>query len=287
MNRKALNPPGEATTLVSSGAGGSSSQSPDAEIEFVNVEKYFLRDGRLVETLRDLNLAVPRGQFVCLIGPSGCGKSTLLNMTAGLFEPTAGSVRFQGSPVALPNTKVGYITQQDNLLPWRTTARNVELALRIKKMPKAQRRRRAQDIIDLVGLSGFEDAYPSELSGGMRKRVTLARTLVYEPDVLLADEPFGALDAQLKLLLARELLTIWERTRQTMVFVTHDISEAIALADRVIVFSRRPATVKLDCPVDLPRPRDLFSIRSERRYGELYEKLWLALADDIEAGEAV
>lgn len=169
---------------------------------------------------------------------------------------------------------------------WRTTARNVELALKITRVPREERRQRAQEMINLVGLNGFEDAYPSELSGGMRKRVTLARTLVYEPDVLLADEPFGALDAQLKLLLARELLAIWERTRQTTVFVTHDISEAIALADRVVVFSRRPATVKLDCPVDIPRPRDLFSIRSHPRYGELYEQLWLALADDIEAGEA-
>lgn len=257
-------------------------------VDFDNVSKYFLRDKNLVETLRDLDLSVPEGQFVSLLGPSGCGKTTLLNLTAGLMAPTFGNILFDGKPPKRPNTRVGYITQQDNLLPWKTVAKDIDLALRLqRKFGREERARRAEEVLKLVGLEGFADAYPRELSGGMRKRAALARTLVYEPEVLLADEPFGALDAQLKVLMGRELLRIWEQTRQTTIFVTHDISEAIALSDRVVLFSPRPARIRIDVMVDLPRPRDIVGLRSDKRFGELYELLWGTLSEDMEKGGAV
>jgi NitT/TauT family transport system ATP-binding protein len=253
-------------------------------VRFDDVSKYFLRDGRLVETLRGLDISIPRGQFVSLIGPSGCGKSTLLNLAAGLLQPTSGTVLFDGAPPPEPNTRVGYITQRDNLLPWKTVRKNVELPLRLKRRSGA--RERAQEVIELVGLVGFEDAYPNELSGGMRKRAAMARTLVYGPEVLLADEPFGALDAQLKVILGRELMRVWESTRQTTIFVTHDIAEAIALSDRVILFTPRPAQVRIDCTIDLPRPRDILRVRSTPRFGELHDLLWSALSDDMDRGSS-
>jgi NitT/TauT family transport system ATP-binding protein len=173
------------------------------------------------------------------------------------------------------------------LLPWRTVATNIGIALEIARLDSDERKRRVARFVNLVGLSGFEKAYPSELSGGMRKRVALARTLIYDPETLLMDEPFGALDAQLKLILHAELLRIWEESRKTIIFVTHDLTEAITLADRVVVLSGRPGTVKLTQTVDLARPRDVFKIRFTERFGQLHELLWSALEDDIRLGEEV
>lgn len=250
-------------------------------ISFRQVAKRFERDRSMFTAVEDVDLEVARGEFCCVVGPSGCGKSTLLNMSAGLMAPSDGAVHYDGAPVAVPNTKVGYITQKDNVLPWRSVRRNVALPLELRGMHKGEIGDRVDAMLDLVGLTSFADAYPRQLSGGMRKRVALARTLVYEPEAILADEPFGALDAQLKTILQAELHRIWERTGSTVVFVTHDIGEAIALGDRVVVMSKRPGRIRLVRDIDLPRPRDMFKIRFEARYAELFEELWAALADDV------
>ena len=180
-----------------------------------------------------------QGEFLAVVGPSGCGKSTLLNMAAGLLAPSAGKVFYRGAPVRSPNTDVGYLTQRDTLLPWRTVEDNVAIALELRGESRADRHRTAHAWLDRVGLSGFEKSYPAQLSGGMRRRACLARTLAYEPETILMDEPFGALDAQLRLVMHDELLKLWTGTRKTIVFVTHDLAEALTLADRVAVFSPR------------------------------------------------
>ncbi|MQA02652.1 MAG: ATP-binding cassette domain-containing protein [Streptosporangiales bacterium] len=251
-------------------------------ISLLRVAKRFERDRSMFTAVEDVDLEVARGEFCCVVGPSGCGKSTLLNMSAGLMAPSDGAVHYDGEPVTAPNTKVGYITQKDNVLPWRSVRRNVALPLELRGLDKGEIAERVDAMLDLVGLTSFADAYPRQLSGGMRKRVALARTLVYEPEAILADEPFGALDAQLKTVLQAEMHRIWERTGSTVVFVTHDIGEAIALGDRVVVMSKRPGRIRLIRDIDLPRPRDMFKIRFESRYAELFEELWAALADDVE-----
>ncbi len=264
---------------------GSLQSSP--KVEFRGLKKQFTRQGRRVSVMEHLNLRIEAGQFVSFVGPSGCGKSTILNMTAGLMEPSGGAVFYNGTTVPTPNTNVGYITQSDNLLPWKTVSGNVSLALDIKGVDKREKAKRVTRMIELVGLKGFENAYPSELSGGMRKRVTLARTLVYKPEVILADEPFGALDAQLKLIMQQELLDIWAEEKMTVIFITHDIAEAIALSDRVVVLSKRPSRVKVDTEVEFARPRDVATLRFTDEFGELYQRLWGVLADDIREGEDV
>jgi NitT/TauT family transport system ATP-binding protein len=249
------------------------------------ITKRFRRKDQVVTAINNVDLDVASGEFVCIVGPSGCGKSTLLNMSAGLMEPSKGKLLFAGEPVTGPNTSVGYITQKDNLMPWHTVEGNVGLALHIRGTAKASARARVAEMIELVGLQGFEKSYPGELSGGMRKRVTLARTLAYDPPVLLADEPFGALDAQLKLVMQSEMQRIWAETGKTIIFVTHDISEAVALGDRVVVMSSRPGEVKVDRRIDLPRPRDVFKIRHQPGFADLAEELWDILADDMHSGE--
>ncbi len=230
-------------------------------------------------------MTVGEGDFLALVGPSGCGKSTLLNIIAGLMTPTSGSVFYQGKPLASVNTNAGYITQHDSLFPWRTVEQNVGTALEIKRVSPSERSKRIQKYINLVGLQGFEKHYPAQLSGGMRKRVALARTLIYDPMALLLDEPFGALDAQLKLILQDELLKIWDRTKKTMIFVTHDLGEAISLADRVVVFTGRPGKIKLIRDIPIPRPRNVFQIRFAPLFGELYEEIWASLKEEVSKGE--
>jgi NitT/TauT family transport system ATP-binding protein len=258
-----------------------------ALIEIEGISKQFYRNGEALLACSNVSLYIQRGEFVAVVGPSGCGKSTLLNMTAGLMKPSGGAVRYDGALVDGVNRNVGYMTQRDNLLPWRSVEANVGLALQIARAPAAERQRKVQEYIRLVGLTGFEKHYPSELSGGMRKRVALARTLIYDPETLLMDEPFGALDAQLKLILQQELLKLWDRTRKTIIFVTHDLAEAVTLADRVVVMSSRPGKVKLVQEIDLPRPRDVFTVRFTERFGELHQLLWEALEEDIRLGEEV
>jgi NitT/TauT family transport system ATP-binding protein len=256
-------------------------------IEIRGVTKLFVRRGREVVALDDFHLSVGDGEFVAFVGPSGCGKSTLLNMVAGILEPTAGVIEHDGKVVQGPNRAVGYMTQADSLLPWRTAEDNVMLPLRLRGVAAAEARQRVEQLLAMVNLSGFGKHFSNELSGGMRKRVALAQVLAYDPGTLLMDEPFGALDAQLKLVMQNELLTIWEKRRKTVVFVTHDLAEAIALADRVVVFTGRPGRIKLEERIDLARPRDVFRDRFTPRFQEIYERIWQALEPEIKKGEAL
>ena len=227
-------------------------------ISFRNVGKQFVSaDGSLLEVLRDVSFDVPAGDIVAIVGPSGSGKSTLLNMAAGLLMPDQGQVVVMGQPTsgAVDWGRVGYMFQDDRLLPWRVALANVALALEAGAMPAAERKRRARSVLDLVGLGDFADAYPHQLSGGMRSRVALARSLVGEPELLLMDEPFSRLDPQTRASLHRELLRIRDLRRLSILFVTHDVEEAVVLADRIVLMSARPGQVRETVDLALPQPR--------------------------------
>jgi len=242
-----------------------------------------------VEVVRDVTLDVPSGDFVTIVGPSGCGKSTLLNAIAGLLDPTEcvvdGRIAIDGSPPGTRGIRLGYVFQRDTLLPWRTILENIELGLEIRRVPRTERVR-ARELISLVGLGGFEQYYPHQVSGGMRQRAQLIRTLAYEPDVILMDEPFGALDAQNRMLLQAELLRMWERRKVTVVFVTHDLAEAIVLGQRVVVMSRRPGRVKTIRDVNLTGARDPFELRASPEFTRLEADVWAELRDEFRAGAA-
>lgn len=270
-------------------ATNQASEMGSPKISLQGVSKTFSTRGTDVRALEKIDLDIEEGQFVALVGPSGCGKSTVLNLIAGLFGATAGEVHYGGEPVTGLNRRVGYMTQKDTLLGWRSTERNVSLALElaVRSVPRAEIKRRVSEIIELVGLTGFEKHYPNELSGGMRKRAALARTLIYEPETLLMDEPFGALDAQLKLILLDQLQRLTQERGMTVVFVTHDLGEAISLADRVAVFSARPGWIKVIRDIDLPRPRDVFTVRFTDEFRALHEELWDALKDEVARGTDV
>jgi NitT/TauT family transport system ATP-binding protein len=251
-----------------------------------DVFKVFVSRGRgtnrAMAALRDVNLDVRRGEFLSLIGPSGCGKSTVLNMFAGLVTSTEGTILHDGRPVRGVNTRVGYITQDDNLLPWRSMLGNVELALELKGVGREARRATALASLARVGLQGFEHHYPHELSGGMRKRVSIVRTLVDETvDVILMDEPLGPLDAQTRLVLQDELQRLWHGSGRTVVFVTHDLVEAIALSDRIAIFTSAPGTIKAVRDVPISRPRDVFHIHETRGFAETYDLIWNDLRGEI------
>ncbi|MGA1328196.1 MAG: ABC transporter ATP-binding protein, partial [Rubrivivax sp.] len=250
-------------------------------------EKRYVRRGRETLALSSVDLTIERGEFVAFVGPSGCGKSTLMNMIAGIIEPSAGEIIHDGVPVRGINRRVGYMTQTDSVLPWRSVRDNVMLPLSWRPMPAAEREQRVQAMLQAVDLSGFANSFPNELSGGMRKRVALAQLLVYEPGTLLMDEPFGALDAQLKLVMQKRLLELWQDNGQTVVFVTHDLAEAVTVAQRVIVFSGRPGCIKSIMPIDIPGPRDPFKVRFHPRFQEAYEALWAILAPEIAKGEEI
>jgi NitT/TauT family transport system ATP-binding protein len=239
-----------------------------------------------MRALDTINLAVEAEEFVALVGPSGCGKSTVLNLVSGLLRPTHGEVRYDGAPVSGPNRRVGYMTQKDTLLPWRTVEDNIGIALELKcrAVPHAERRDRVGAMMDLVGLSGFAHHYPAELSGGMRKRAALARMLIYEPETFLLDEPFGALDAQLKLIMHQELLRLTRARKLTVVFVTHDLAEAITLADRVLVFTGRPGRIRAERRIPFGRERDAVRLRFLPEFGALHEELWDELKDEVVKG---
>jgi NitT/TauT family transport system ATP-binding protein len=275
-------------TAVATRGTAAASAAP-LKIELRNVAKTFHVRGRTVEALAPIDVTVRQQEFVALVGPSGCGKSTALNLIAGLLQPTQGAVRYDGAPVAGSNLHVGYMTQKDTLLPWRTAAANIGVALELQRraVPKSELQDRVKQMIELVGLKGFENHYPAELSGGMRKRVALARTLIYEPETLLMDEPFGALDAQLKLLMQDQLQQLVQQRRMTVVFVTHDLGEAIALADRVLVFSARPGRIRATRDIEIPRPRDVFRMRFTESFGKLHEALWDELKDEVAKGTDV
>ncbi len=255
-------------------------------IKLEGISKSFQRGSSAIMALSPTDLSVKHGDFVALVGPSGCGKSTVLNMVAGLLRPSEGRLSYGGQAVNDLNLRVGYMTQKDTLLPWRTVTDNIgsPLELACRKTSKSERLEKIRQMIELVGLKGFENHYPGELSGGMRRRVALARMLIYNPETLLMDEPFGALDAQLKLVMHDEIQRIVGMGQKTVLFVTHDLGEAIALADRVVVFSSRPGRVKTIRAVDLPRPRDVFRIRFAPRFTELHEELWDQLKDEVHRG---
>lgn len=260
-------------------------RSTSAELEFRDVTKVFVApDGGRFLAIGNVSLDIAPSEFVCIIGGSGSGKSTLLNMAAGIIQPTSGGVFQGGRPISGFNTNIGYMTQDNNLLPWRTLGRNVALPLELRGWSRSQRRHAVQAALAQVGLDNFADHYVSQLSGGMRKRATLARTLVYDPPTLLMDEPFGALDAQLKLTLQRELLSLWERERKTVVFVTHDLEEAILLGDRVVVLGSPEEGIVHVEEVVLPRPRDLVKLRTTSEFSEIWERLWRVLESRL-AGE--
>jgi NitT/TauT family transport system ATP-binding protein len=236
----------------------------------------------VVHAVRDFDLDIAEGEFVCVVGPSGCGKTTLLRCIAGLEEPTRGEVRIRGNRLTGPGAERGYVFQSFALFPWRSVRRNIEFGLEIKGIDKGERHRISDEYIELVGLQGFEDNFPRELSGGMQQRVGLARALANDPEVLLMDEPFGSLDAQTRNLMQAEVLKIWNRTHKTIIFVTHSVDESIFLADRVVVLTARPADMKAIFPVDLPRPRDRASDEVARIRHEVLEDLTEEVLKGIE-----
>lgn len=233
-----------------------------------NVSMTFPDSNGGLHTLRDINFSVARQEFVCILGPSGSGKSTLLRIIAGLLEPTRGEVLFEGVPEGEHRPRVGLVFQQANLMPWRTALENITLPLELQGVQPQRARQTAQEMMRQMRLDGFEHAWPRDLSGGMAQRVAIARSLVQDPDLMLLDEPFGSLDALTRERMGAELLDLWQARRKTMIMVTHSISEALLLADRVLVLSPRPGTVELDLPVDLPRPRS-----EEDRYSARFTEL--------------
>jgi len=228
------------------------------------------------------DLVVAPGEFVSVVGPTGCGKSTLLNVAAGLLAPSAGSISVFGEPLAGINRRAGYMFQADALLPWRNALSNVKAGLEFGGVGDDEATRRALDWLERVGLAGFQDRYPHQLSGGMRKRVALAQMLILDPPILLMDEPFSALDIQTRQLMENELLALWSQNRKSVLFVTHDLEEAIALSDRVVVLSAGPATRPIgEFVIELPRPRDVAEIRMSPRFVELHSEIWHAMKDEV------
>jgi NitT/TauT family transport system ATP-binding protein len=230
-----------------------------------------------------VSFSVRQGEFVALLGPSGCGKTTILNMVAGLLERTGGAIRIDDDEVAYGqvNRKVGYVFQRDTVFPWRTVEANIGYGLEIAGVPKAERAERVARAVEQSGLAGFGKSYPRTLSGGMRQRVALMRTLIMEPEILLMDEPFGALDTHTKLEMHKTLLEIWERERQTVLFVTHDLGEALTLSSRIILLSARPGRLKEDFAVPFGRPRDAVSLRETDEFGRLYSHIWHSLGQEF------
>ena len=259
--------------------------SPKIEIDSLTMVFNKSDDKRQnVTAFSRISLHLEAGEFFCLVGPSGCGKSTLLNVISGLLSSTSGSVHIDGQPLTGINTKIGYMFQKDTLLPWATVLENVMVPLEINGL---RDKKLAQRYIDLVGLKGFEDYYPRELSGGMRKRVQLARLLIQDPEILLMDEPFGALDAQTKLLLQEEFLRIWEKDRKTVIFVTHDLYEAITLSDRISLMTASPGRLKATYPVNLPRPRSIDQVITNPQFMQLFQELWVSLKEEVKLGSAI
>jgi NitT/TauT family transport system ATP-binding protein len=259
-----------------------------AQIELTGVSKRFVTPtGTLFTALRDVDLVISPGKFCAVVGPTGCGKSTTLTMVAGLDRPSTGTVQVGGRPVDGITPGTSFMFQADALLPWKTVLGNVALGPVFRGVPKRDAQAAAREWVRRVGLAGFEDHHPHQLSGGMRKRVSLAAALINEPSILLMDEPFGALDVQTKAIMSNELLGLWEQARPSVIFVTHDLEEAIALADQVVVMTAGPGTVKAVYDIDLPRPRGAVQeIRFEPRFLELHHQIWASLREEVEAAYA-
>jgi NitT/TauT family transport system ATP-binding protein len=259
---------------------------PEPAIRFADVRLVFAGQDKDVVALDRVSFDVLPGKITTVVGPSGCGKTTLLRLAAGLVPASDGAVFFNGAKVNGLNTSVGFVTQDSNLFPWLTAFGNVEFPLAIRGMPLAERKEKALHWLRLVGLEGFEDHYPSQLSGGMQKRVSIVRTLIYEPSVVLLDEPFGALDAQTRMGLHHELLELWREKKSTMLFITHDLVEAITLSDQIVVMTRRPGRVKQVYDVPLTRPRNVFEIYLEPGFDTAYAALWSHFKTELNVGAA-
>jgi NitT/TauT family transport system ATP-binding protein len=259
-----------------------------AKLQTVGVTKVFERRDDELVVLEDINLSFRPGEFVSLVGASGCGKTTLLRIIDGLIEPTAGHVLLDGHLIGRPSGDRGFVFQSDCLLPWRTVLDNVIFSMELQRTPKKVARDRARELISLVGLDGFESQYPLELSGGMRQRVNLARALAVDPEILLMDEPFAALDAQTREIMQGELLKIWSQRKKTVVFVTHQIDEAVFLSDRVVVFRARPGRVKEEVMIELSRPRAL-RIKRTPQFVQYVDHIWGLIEQEViqsvQAGE--
>jgi NitT/TauT family transport system ATP-binding protein len=245
--------------------------------------------GQRYTAVRDVSLNVKAGEFVSVVGPTGCGKSTLLNVAAGLLQPSVGRVQVFGEDLLGINRRAGYMFQAESLMPWRTALGNVMAGLefRGKAEAKTQAKTQAEDWLRRVGLGGFADRYPHQLSGGMRKRVSLAQTLALDPDIILMDEPFSALDIQTRQLMENEVLALWQSKKKAVLFITHDLDEAIAMSDRVVVLSAGPASHPLgEFNIDMPRPRDVAEIKTSPRFIELHAAIWAVLRDEVLKGYA-
>jgi len=254
----------------------------EGAIELRGVTKRFRTPAGGVHTaLADLNLTIEPGEFCAMVGPTGCGKSTAATLIAGLERPSSGVVLVDGEPVDGIGARTGFVFQTDAVLPWKTVLDNVAAGPLFRGAGKKTAHERARDWLRRVGLAGFENRYPHQLSGGMRKRVALAQSFINEPGILLLDEPFSALDVQTRSIMSDELLALWQLTRPSVVFITHDLEEAIALADKVVVLSAGPGTVKAVYPIDLPRPRTVQEIRFDRHFIDLYQQIWDTLRDEV------
>jgi NitT/TauT family transport system ATP-binding protein len=253
-------------------------------IRFADVRLVFAGQERDVLVLDGVSFDVQPEKITTVVGPSGCGKTTLLRLAAGLVRASSGTVFYDGAPVDGLNTRVGYVTQDNNLFPWLTAVGNVEFPLAVRGIAARERREKALHWLHMVGLEGFENHYPSQLSGGMQKRVSIVRTLVYEPSVVLLDEPFGALDAQTRMGLHHELLQLWRERKCTMLFITHDLVEAITLSDQIVVMTRRPGRIKEVCEVPLSRPRNVFEIYLQPGFDAAYAALWKHFKSEINVG---
>jgi NitT/TauT family transport system ATP-binding protein len=249
----------------------------EAHVELENVSKFYDAQERL-HALHEVSFGIERGEFVCIVGPSGCGKSTLLKIMAGLDAPSSGEVRFQGGPVRGPHAKISMVFQAFGLFPWRTVLENVEYGLEMRKTPKEERRAQSREYLEIVGLGGYEHMYPKQLSGGMKQRVGIARALAVEPEVVLMDEAFSAIDEVTADVLREEVSELHKQTGKTFVLVTHNLSEAIELADRVVVLSSRPARVKKILPVSLERPRD----RTHSLFVHMHKDILHLLKEELE-----
>ncbi len=255
----------------------------------VSLEKitctFAAKGGGSYTAVKDVDLAIADGEFVSVVGPTGCGKSTLLNVAAGLLRPSSGHVRIFGEPLAGVNRRAGYMFQAEALMPWRSALDNVTAGLEFRGEEKAAARAKGEDWLARVGLAGFGDRYPHQLSGGMRKRVSLAQMLILDPQILLMDEPFSALDVQTRSLMENELLELWSADRKSVIFITHDLEEAISLSDRVVVLSAGPATHPIgEYVIDLPRPRDVSEIRLTPPFIALHDRIWHAMKGEVLKG---
>ncbi|WP_232305136.1 ABC transporter ATP-binding protein [Castellaniella caeni] len=270
--------------LAASGALAAGAQPPALHLDRVTCT-FTSGDGVAYTAMREATLTVAAGEFVSVVGPTGCGKSTLLNMAAGLLRPSSGSVSVFGAALQGVNHRAGYMFQGEALMPWRSALANVTAGLEFAGVARAQAREQGRDWLRRVGLGGFENRYPHQMSGGMRKRAMLAQTLIRDPDIILMDEPFSALDIQTRQLMENEVLDLWMARRKAVLFITHDLDEAIAMSDRVVVLSAGPDTHPIgEFVIDIPRPRDVAEVRMQPRFIELHQGIWAVLRDEVLKG---